>query len=142
MSKPNVTPQQFEKLKAIETAFSKSVIGNYTHGDAIKVFRKNASLKQIFNIVVAKKRLISKTKKNAPLADQAQALAGYCSSALPVLKKTFGEDLLLRSLPAEAKEQDIIDLCRALGSNDLADLCEKARNLPPIPPAANQKPQP
>jgi hypothetical protein len=139
MSKSNVTAEQFEKLKAIETAFSKNVIANY-QGDALKLFRKNASLKQIFNIVVSQKRWSSKLSKNAPLAEQAQALARYCSAALPVLKKSFGEDLLVKSLPAEAKDQDVIDLCRALGSNDLADLCEKARNIPPATPA--KKPQP
>ncbi|MCE9507494.1 MAG: hypothetical protein K8R48_04150 [Alphaproteobacteria bacterium] len=141
MSKPNVTAEQLQTLKAIEKAFSKNVIANY-QGDALKLFRKNASLKQMFNLVVASRRFDKKLNKNAPAAEQAEALARYCSAALPVLKKSFGEDLLVKALPSEAKEQDIIDLCRALGSNDLADLCEKAKNLPPISPAAGQKPQP
>ncbi len=129
-----VSAGDLEKLKTVEDTLSRNVLASQSN--AMTVFRKNARLSDIFKLVTRRRKWLSKEAKNAPADVQAQALLAYCSAALPVMKRSFGEDVLVKSLPEVAKEQGVIDLCRKLGADGIADLCEKARQTPSATPAA------
>ncbi|MFH1158035.1 MAG: hypothetical protein V1721_04020 [Pseudomonadota bacterium] len=134
MTAPVVTMQDLESMKVMETAFSRNFFKNYEGGEdkAKNAFKKAAGFFNGCSIFHKQSQWEAKVKVNAPPAEQAKALLDFCSAALPVMKKAFGEDVILQVLPAEVKEQRMIDLCRAFGNNDLAAFCEKARGLPQV----------
>ncbi|MBI1216816.1 MAG: hypothetical protein GC185_13505 [Alphaproteobacteria bacterium] len=146
MSALKITAQDVENLKAVEAAFSKGVIANYkaeTQGDALAVFNENLTIKdkaKIAGSLLRAKWAKAAAAKSSP-EKQARALLGRCTAVLPTMKRSFGEDLLVRSLPQEAKDPRVADICKALGAPGIADLCEKAQKLPapkvnpPTPPA-------
>ena len=105
----------YRALKAIESAFTQNVIANHVFQLAA---RRTAWQMQD-----------SKGLKGNSV-EQAKALVAFCDAAVAPLNRTFGEQALLAALPDAAKEERIVDVCRALGANKLAALCEKARNTP------------
>ena len=124
----------YRALKAIESAFTANVITNHAQGKdaAFTAFRKNLKVAEAFQLVARRKAWQiqdSKGLRGKPV-EQAKALAAYCDSAVAPLNRTFGEEAMLIALPDGAKDERIADVCRALGANKLAALCDKVRNAP------------
>ena len=137
MPKLTVTKKEIKKLRLVEHTFGENIAKNYGEGYE-QAWYEACTLKDAFKMVASNLRW--KFRKNSTPEKQAKALLHLCSTALPILKRAYGEDLLERSLPAEAKEQDIIDICRTFGSDDIADLSEKAKKLPSSTPPAGKSP--
>ncbi len=122
-----VTVEDVKALKAIEAAFAQNLLRSYP--DAEKIFRKNVGLSELFTLMAGyTKFTVESNKPNTTPEKQAKALIGYCDFALTPLRRAFGEAVLVAALPPVAGEQRTIDVCRALGADGLANLCEKAKN--------------
>lgn len=122
---------EFRQLKAIEAAFSANVMAS--REDAYAAFKKTARVGEMFTLAARRlqwQRQDRKAIEGMP-AVQARALALYCNAAVTPLKRAFGEATLIAAMPDQAKDQHVIDVCRALGANDLAALCAKAKAAGP-----------
>ncbi|MCB9991759.1 MAG: hypothetical protein H6867_10405 [Rhodospirillales bacterium] len=123
--KIDITNDDVKTLEVIADKFSKNVIRNHK-GNAEAAFMKHLSAGEASKIMTAKLTLAF----NAASAErQAGNIARYCSSVVPTMKKAFGEEFMVKAMPEESKNERVIQICKQLGANDLADLCKKAMTL-------------
>jgi hypothetical protein len=131
MAKPGitVTAEDFETLKSIEAAFSRTLL---LQEGAYKAFTKVLRPHEYFNLAAARLNWTLHDRQGPKAKPQAKtkALTGYCDKAVAPLERAFGEAALIAALPAAAHDQRVIDVCRALGAGKLAGLCEKAKAAP------------
>ncbi len=143
MNDRNITDIDVDTLDGIAADFTANVKSNYEEEkkfDARKVFVSKLSLKDKFNILVAKRHLAKVIDADVSPEKKARAILLYCESALPAMKKAFGEAFLVRSLPVEAQDDRVIDVAQGFGAHAIADLCQKAKaraaKMAPKAPAA------
>lgn len=123
----------YRALKAIEAAFTKNLLAAEGGNDAYQKFRKNARLDEMFALAARRlkwKQQDARGLKGKP-PEQAGAIARYCNTAVAPLRRSFGEAALISALPEQARADRTIQVCRALGAEALAQLCERAKNTPP-----------
>lgn len=123
----HVTQEDYTALKDIQTGFLDNVRKN-ADGDAYRMFKKQLRLKDYWNIMTSKAGAGMVGEQASP-ERKARALMKYNASVLPSMKRAFGEEFLVTALPANAGEQRVVELCRHLDANDVADLCEKRGKL-------------
>lgn len=119
---PNISEADFKRVDAVMDAFQTSMLNAIP--DAQARFMRNLSFGEKLKIGSAK--LSYEFSRNADLKTRGDKLVHYCETALPALVRTFGEAALLRAMPAEAKNQDVVALCQSLGAKKLAALVLKA----------------
>ncbi len=132
----HVTQEDYTALKDIQTGFLDNVRKN-ADGDAYRMFKKQLRLKDYWNIMASKAGAGFVGEQASP-ERKARALMKYNASVLPSMKRAFGEDFLVTALPANAGAQRVVELCRHLEANDVADLCEKRGKLDSDAPAPAQ----
>jgi len=128
-----ITPDDVKTLKEIVNTFSRNVIA--AEPDAIKTFTRAATLGEKFGLAASKIALAANPYRG-PEAE-ARAVLNNAGKALTIMQRAFDGDTLARALPQVGNEQRVIDICRDLGANAIADLAEKSRQLrkAPKPPA-------
>jgi hypothetical protein len=117
----NLTEDDFGRVDSVMAAFQAAMLKAMP--DAQERFMRNLSFTEKLKIGAAK--LSYEFSRNADLKTRGQKLAYYCESALPALVRTFGEAALLRSMPQDAKNPEVVQLCEALGARKLAALVQK-----------------
>ena len=132
----HVTQEDYTALKDIQTGFLDNVRKN-ADGDAYRMFKKQLRLKDYWNIMASKAGTGFVGEQASP-ERKARALMKYNASVLPSMKRAFGEDFLVTALPANAGAARVVELCRHLEANDVADLCEKRGKLDSDAPSATQ----
>jgi hypothetical protein len=118
----NLTEDDFKRVDSVMAAFQAAMLKESP--DAESRLMRNMSFSEKLKIGSAK--LSYEFSRNADLRTRGQKLVTYCEASLPVLVRTFGEAMLLRAMPQEAKSQEVVDLCQALGAKKLAALVLKA----------------
>ena len=122
-----ITSTQLETLQSIERNFSTTLVKDHFNDDsgaANAAFSEALSLSEKFRIFVAAFKY-----KKLPSDDinvTAKRLLNYCDRAVPALTTVFGEQALVDALPEEARTQEIVDLSRDLGGEQVARLLEKS----------------
>jgi len=128
-----ITKADATLLQTISDKFSKNVVANYkaeSDGEAVKKF--GDSLGAIEKVKILGTGIASALRqKSSSYETQAKGIAQRASSVLPAMTRTFGEDFVVAAMPEEAKHQHAIDVCKEVGANDLAKLCQKAMDLQP-----------
>ena len=119
----NITEEDEKLIREAGKKFRANIEANF-NGDAKEAIMKNMSFFE--KAKFAKMMITAKFNKEASLEEKAKFGAEAAGAALPVMKKTFGEDFLIAAMPDEMKVQRLVDLCEYLGQKDLADLCKKA----------------
>ena len=131
-----ITPDDVKNLKEIVNTFSRNVIA--AEPGAMKTFMKQATLGEKFGLAASKAALAALPYR-AP-ESEARAVLNNAAKALKIMQRAFDGDMLARALPQVGNEQRIIDICRDLGADAIADLAEKSRQL--RNPAKPQPPKP
>jgi hypothetical protein len=119
----NITQQDADLLESIARDLSENIKRNYK-GDAIKAFEKAVKFLEMPKLAAAK--LSASFNARAEPETRARSLMNLCNTALPILKRVFGEKFLIAAMPPAAANQHVVDLCNELGSHSVADLCRKA----------------
>ncbi len=118
----SLTQDDFNRVDSVMAAFQAGMLKSMP--DAQERFMRNLSFTEKLKIGSAK--LSYEFARNADLKTRGEKLAYYCEAALPALVRTFGEAALLRSMPQEAKNAEVVQLCESLGARKLAALVQKA----------------
>ena len=124
---PKYNAGQIKVLEGIVESFIKNVVksaGNAPDGATpAEVFSDSVRVMEMPKIIAAR---IAFNRGAADPDKRAKQILKYCSSVLPAMQRSFGDDLLIDALPADARKQEIAEICRENGATGIAALVDEA----------------
>lgn len=124
---PKYNAGQIKVLEGIVESFIKNVVksaGNASDGATpAEVFSDSVRVMEMPKIIAAR---IAFNRGAADPDKRVKQILKYCSSVLPAMQRSFGDDLLIDALPADARTQEIANICRENGATGIAALVDEA----------------
>jgi len=124
---PQYNQDQVKIFEGIVESFIKNVVksaGPASDGATpAEVFSDNVRIREMPKILVAR---IAFNRGAADADTRIKQVLKYCSSVLPAMQRSFGDDLLIDALPADARTQEIADICRENSAEAIARLVDEA----------------
>ncbi|TVQ82619.1 MAG: hypothetical protein EA357_09245 [Micavibrio sp.] len=124
---PKYSREQVKTFEEIVDSFINNVVksvGNTPDGKTPgEVFSKNIKFTEMPKILIARNAF------NRGAADpdkRVKQILKYCSSVLPAMQRSFGDEALSDAVPQTARTQEIADICRENGAEGIAKLVDAA----------------
>jgi hypothetical protein len=121
-----ITDADIRRVDAMLNQFRKAMIGK--DKDAEAKFIRELSFSEQLKIGSAKLSYEFACHSNP--RNRAEKMIVFCETALPALKRVFGEGALIAAVPKEAMDMELIGVCVQLGGNGIVDLLRKAMKKP------------
>lgn len=117
-----ITSDDIARVEAMLNKFKKSMIG----GDVEAELRFMQKLSFAERIRIGSAKLSYEFSDKADPRGRAEKLVTFCETALPALSRVFGEAALIKAVPKEAHDQELISVCEQLGGKGVVALLRRA----------------